>query len=370
MTSVPLPDGLTCALLKEAKGAEVAFWIGQANTAAGKRVVTKNGHIDEQRKRLTNYYGLDLLAEDPVVAAVVPKTHEDHIKQRQFSWLQELGEEWSSAAACGKEFFLSDGSSGTSSSAFLNSRLMCFMSPTSMFLPFLVLISQQLQVLVPTTSMAQSVHPVTIFAQPGSMPLVLRGDGSALPPFVAPNHTATVQMSPGSSVPLFTEAPVVLPRTVNDVAVLNSCQLDMESIQRAQDLRDAIQQVEDGTVSRVREHYGPRDGRATDEMWGHLKGKITKRERLYGLLAGAFKGDKHCFFEFFTVSAASGSKKRRGASEPTLVALRMVVEAIPRCQKDLRDERRNTRYVDPASGEFSDELWRAVWGDRNDWYVW
>ncbi|KAG0693493.1 hypothetical protein DFH29DRAFT_1039252 [Suillus ampliporus] len=397
MTSVPLPDGFTCALLKEAKGAEIAFWIGQANIAAGKRVVTKNGHS--------------------FVAAVAPKTHEDHIKQRQFSWLQELGEEWSSMAARGKEFFLCDGSSEPCNASLLQeavkllanltvqttpsaapsplsldgrtqtennetisaligaarngdstaiSRLSSLGNVACMTAPSVELMAatlppaplsdaaslqptQQLRVPLPTIpSMAQSVHPVMIFVQPGSLPLTYSG----------------------SSVPLFTEAPVVLPCTVNDVAVLNSCQLDIESIQHAQDLCDAIQQVEDGMVSRVRERYGPQDGRATDEMWGHLKGKITKRERLYGLLAGAFEGDRDRFFEYFTVSAASGSKKQQGAGEPTLVALRMVVEAIPCCQKDLRDERRNTRYVDLASGEFSKELWRAVWGDRNDWYVW
>ncbi|KAG1722935.1 uncharacterized protein EDB91DRAFT_1209957 [Suillus paluster] len=435
MTSVPLPDGFTCALLKEVKGAEIAFWIGQANAAAGKRVVTKNGRVDEQRKRLTDYYGLNLSAEDSFVAAVALKTHEDHIKQRQFSWLQELGEEWASMAACGKEFFLCDRSSEPCNASLLQEAVKLLMNlmvqtmpsaapsplsldgrtqtennemisaligaacdgdstaisrlsslgnvsarlpatqmiPQCMTAPSVELMvatlppaplsnaaslqpTQQLWVLLPTIpSMAQSVPPVTIFAQPGSLPLVLRGDGSALLPFIAPNHTATMQTSSSLSVPLFTEAPVVLPCTVNDVAVLNSCQLDIESIQCAQDLCDAIQQVEDGTVSRVHERYGPRDGRATDEMWGHLKGKITKRERLYGLLAGAFEGDRDRFFEYFT---------------PTLVALRMVVEAIPHCQKDLQDERRNTRYVDLVSGKFSKELWRAVWGDRNDWYVW
>jgi hypothetical protein len=47
MRSVPLPDGLTCALLKKVKGVEVAFWIGQLNATAGKRVVTKNSCVNE-----------------------------------------------------------------------------------------------------------------------------------------------------------------------------------------------------------------------------------------------------------------------------------------------------------------------------------
>jgi len=169
---------------------------------------------------------------------------------------------------------------------------------------------------------------------------------------------------------------MAMPHVVNDVTVLNSCHLDIENIQRAQDLRDAIEQVENGAVSRVRECYGPRDGRAADEMWGRLKGKITKRERLYALLTGAFKGDKDNFFDYFTIPESPGCKNKKQRSSKgshcrrKLVGLRLVVEAIPHCQKDLQDERRNAVYVDPVSGCFSEELWMAVWGDWNDWHVW
>ncbi|KAG1783659.1 hypothetical protein EV702DRAFT_1190679 [Suillus placidus] len=262
MTCVLLPDSFTCALLKEAKGAEIAFWIGQANAAAGKRVVTKNSCVDEQRKRLADYYGLDLSAEDSFVAAVALKTHEDHIKQHQFSWLQELREEWSSMAAHGKEFFLYDRSSEPCNASLLQEAVKLLVNLTVQTMPSAapsllsldrrtqtennetisaligaacdgdstaisrlsslgncmtapsvelmaatlppaplsdaasLQLTQQLWVPLPTIpSMAQSVHPVTIFAQPGSLPLILRGDGSALPLFVAPNHTATMQMS-------------------------------------------------------------------------------------------------------------------------------------------------------------------------------
>jgi len=169
---------------------------------------------------------------------------------------------------------------------------------------------------------------------------------------------------------------MAMPRIVNDMTVLNSCQLDIENIQHAQDLHNAVEQVENGAVSHVCEHYGPRDGRAADEMWGCLKGKITKCKRLYALLTNAFKGDKVSFFDYFTISKSTGCKNKKQCSSKgshcghKLVGLCLVVEAIPHCQKDLQDERRNAVYVDPVSGCFSEELWMAVWGDQNDWHVW
>jgi len=101
-----------------AKCVELAFWIGQANAAAGKRVMTKNGCVEDLWKRLAEYYGLDLLAaaDAAASASAALKTHEEDIKECQFSWLHELGEEWSSAAADRNEFLLCEGSSGESRS--------------------------------------------------------------------------------------------------------------------------------------------------------------------------------------------------------------------------------------------------------------
>jgi hypothetical protein len=105
-------------------------------------------------------------------------------------------------------------------------------------------------------------------------------------------------------------SPPVLPHVASDTTVLGSCQLDIESMQHAQNLRDAIEQVESRAVGRIHECYGPRYNRAAEAMWGHLKGKVTKREQLYGPLAGTFEGDKENFFQFFTVSAPMDGKKQ------------------------------------------------------------
>jgi hypothetical protein len=101
-----------CASLKVAKGTEIVFWISQANAAAGKRVMMKNGLVEDKWRRLADYYGLNLSPSAMASTSVAPKTQEDHIKDRQFSWLRELGEEWGSAAADGNEFVLCEESSG------------------------------------------------------------------------------------------------------------------------------------------------------------------------------------------------------------------------------------------------------------------
>ena len=112
-STIPLLDGLTSVSLREAKGSEISFWIEKTNAVAGKRVLTKNGHVDDKQKRLAEYYDINLSAGTAVVAASVqPKMDKEHIKERQFSWLRELGEEWSRTTSAGREFALCDGSSG------------------------------------------------------------------------------------------------------------------------------------------------------------------------------------------------------------------------------------------------------------------
>ena len=99
-----------------------------------------------------------------------------------------------------------------------------------------------------------------------SLLLVLQPDSSMPAAMVtADHHAATLCASSGLSLaPAPSESPVVPPASepcaVNDMAVLSSCWLDIESIQRVQGLRDAVEQVKSGAVSHVRERYGPKDG--------------------------------------------------------------------------------------------------------------
>ncbi|KAG1800754.1 uncharacterized protein HD556DRAFT_1304769 [Suillus plorans] len=316
-----LPDGLTAASLKVARGSEIAFWIACANAAAGKRVMTKNSHVDDQRQRLVKYYGFELTDGTASVTGLISialKTREEDIKEHQLSWLRELGDEWSRTAAEGKEFTLCDRSSELCSTDLLReavsliAKLAVHATPSAAISSALLYLDGQMQTENNKTVSALIGAPVvgTLWSKLQSATTAFAGPAAPLP---------------------------VLPHVTSDAAVLDSCQLDIESMQRAQDLRDAIEQVENGAVGCICKRYIPRDDRAAKAMWGHLKGKVTKHGRLYGLLSGTFQADRDSFFQFFTVSAAMNDKKR---------------------------------YIDPVSGRFSEQLWRAVWGDQNDWHVW
>jgi hypothetical protein len=165
--------------------------------------------------------------------------------------------------------------------------------------------------------------------------------------------------------------------STDDAALLRSYAVMIADLNRAQNLRDAISQVESGGVQDLRDRYGPKDGRfGADPLWKNLKGKVTKRERLHTLLIDQFRGDHDRFFDFFTITSPvvpskGGKRKVSDTLEGEhMVALRLVVEAIPHCCRDMEEVRARTEYIDPGNGQFSEEHWRAAWGDQNDWEVW
>jgi hypothetical protein len=116
MSSVPLPNWITLEALRNAKGAELRHWINQANTAAGRKVLTQQGRVNDLRKRLATHYGIDLDATDaPVAPITAPLTVDEDIKARQFAWVRDLGAEWEMTSSVGKEFRLTKPSPGESS---------------------------------------------------------------------------------------------------------------------------------------------------------------------------------------------------------------------------------------------------------------
>ncbi|KIK76072.1 hypothetical protein PAXRUDRAFT_449572 [Paxillus rubicundulus Ve08.2h10] len=70
MSSMPLPNSLMLEALRNVKGAELRHWINQANTAAGRKVLTQQGRVDDPRKRLATYYSIDLNATDAPAAPI------------------------------------------------------------------------------------------------------------------------------------------------------------------------------------------------------------------------------------------------------------------------------------------------------------
>jgi hypothetical protein len=64
------------------------------------------GRVDELRRRLAVYYGLDLSALPQAVVKASPLALDEDIQQRQWGYLRDLGNEWAEMTAAGKQFRL------------------------------------------------------------------------------------------------------------------------------------------------------------------------------------------------------------------------------------------------------------------------
>jgi hypothetical protein len=120
-----------------------------------------------------------------------------------------------------------------------------------------------------------------------------------------------------------------------------------------------IAQVESGEVQRIRKLYGPEKGRKAILAWSTLKVTVTRRERVYEQLVGAFKGDKARFFSFFTVGQDPKEEFK---------SYRKIAEVIPWMKADIKAEQALPHYCDEA-GLFQASLWEQQWINKN-WQCW
>ena len=76
-----LPDYITLDALQAAKGTELHHWISRANATANRKVLMQQGHVNNLRMRLAEYYRLDLGASSmPAAPIVTPLTMDEDIK--------------------------------------------------------------------------------------------------------------------------------------------------------------------------------------------------------------------------------------------------------------------------------------------------
>ncbi|KAJ7725793.1 hypothetical protein B0H16DRAFT_1735963 [Mycena metata] len=139
----------------------------------------------------------------------------------------------------------------------------------------------------------------------------------------------------------------------------------------ADNIRTAIAQVENGDVAKLREMYGPKQGRGgAHASWSKMNVMITRRERLFKQLQDEFNGDKDRFFAFFTLPTTENTTKKKGKeSSEKLRPFRKIVEAIPHRDKDLAAEKEKAEYQN-SEGEFVNGNWEARWGQQNSWEIW
>ncbi|KAK7029927.1 hypothetical protein R3P38DRAFT_2932454 [Favolaschia claudopus] len=344
------PEGLTVAALISAKGAQLRFWIIQANEAVEKKVLKLSGTVDQQRTKLAEYYGFDL--------TVVPRAHEataltvdEAIRDRQWADFVQLGVEWKMTLAAGGIFNLLTTSKSSDGHAS-------------------ILSVSEADTVVRENSDNTSHIPVP--------PLV---PSHPVEPLVTQNqvmhgtvHSADDNHSPSSSA-ISTSANTDVAHenisTPHAAALLDDLSRDIEGLSRCEGLRDIIQQVESGEVARIRSRYGPSDGRrgTADPLWSKYKNIVSKRERLYRILSEDFEGNKDRFFSFFTVPQIAKKRKRVIEDEDRLRSFRKIVEAVPWCEADLQVERRKEQYHG-LNGEFCESRWAEHWGTMNCWEVW
>ncbi|KAJ7159816.1 hypothetical protein C8R43DRAFT_345514 [Mycena crocata] len=384
----PLPADLDTASLTSASGSQLDFWIDSANkistNAGGKKVLIKKGKVDERRQRLADYYGLDL-SVIPVAPAIGPITRDKDINNRQWSYLRSLGTEW---ATRGENFRLIEEST-SAPSATHSSLLPSIQSAITEALGGLADIASISSV---TTANEGSNNPMDSETVQALIESAKEGDMTSIVDLFklhasithstvshpTIDHENTSESSsaphapPSSSTPTLTLTSTPIHQSNQpalDSIILASGGVSVQALEKADGLRDVIQQHESGEVAKIRALYGPQAGRDTDLMWGKIKVTITRRERLAAEFETQFNGDKEKFFSFFAKpDPPSKSKGKSGKQGKRLRPLRRVVEAIPHRERDLLTEQQREEYQ--KDGTFAEELWAQKWGGQNRWEIW
>ena len=90
-------------------GVQLKFWVNQANTTAGRKVLTKSGRVDDLWQHLTAHYGLDLTAAPAAAAVAAPASGvllTLDIQNCQWNALCDPGEEWEECTCVNWPFLL------------------------------------------------------------------------------------------------------------------------------------------------------------------------------------------------------------------------------------------------------------------------
>ncbi|KAF8576690.1 hypothetical protein K439DRAFT_1622678 [Ramaria rubella] len=97
---------VTAALLNSVKGAKLNHYIEEMNKVAGKRLLTKQGNIDEWWKQIATHFRIDLGATVPTESVTGPVNIDEKVGQEQWVWIRKLAQEWADTEATGQTFKL------------------------------------------------------------------------------------------------------------------------------------------------------------------------------------------------------------------------------------------------------------------------
>ncbi|KAF8585721.1 hypothetical protein K439DRAFT_1615724 [Ramaria rubella] len=309
------PLKVTAALLNSAKGVELNHYIEEINKVAGKRLLTKQGNIDEWWKQIATHFGIDLGVTVPTESVTGPVNIDEKVGQEQWVWIRKLAQEWADTEATGQTFKLWPNS---------NTLLM----PDD---------KAKLATLLPDISLA---HFNSMDCDCDHLQALIGsaedGDLASLKELDSASHTSQF---------LIPAAKILV-------------------LSRMEGLLEVLEQVQSGLVHWLHEKYGPSADRATSSIWKKIGQQISRRERLMHDFQDEFGGDKDIFLAFFSYEG-----KVRKKTEMKTWSMRLLVEDIPLCNKCLNAEMLLEKYRD-EEGIFSDDLWQGKWGNKNKWEIW
>ncbi|KAJ7724911.1 hypothetical protein B0H16DRAFT_1430302 [Mycena metata] len=397
----PSPTELNAVNLGKATIELCKFWIDEANKNNTERSqrLTKTGKVAELRQKLAVHHKIDLSATPTIAEAVGALTIDESIQRRQWAHFRALGEEWKQEHAAGRPFLLKKATTlalpdkvhrALSALPEVTAAELAAEPPLDSALvteemvyawlgshsignqTALVNLHRVKQLLAKVNRQTSDIPAPLVAANHTSMPAhpnLTASSSRIIAPIPDPVATASSSMPSPSPITTVsqTSAEPVIP------SILDTCGTEILGLGQADSIRTAITQVENGDVAKLREMYGPKNGRGgAHASWSKMNVMITRRERLFKQLQDEFNGDKDRFFRFFTLPAAENTTKKKGkdkeASEK-FRPFRKVVEAIPHRDKDLAAEKKKAEYHN-NEGEFVEINWMARWGGHNSWEIW
>ncbi|KAJ7159916.1 hypothetical protein C8R43DRAFT_947995 [Mycena crocata] len=290
----PRPADLDARSLTDASGTQLDFWIEAANKTAGKKELVKTGRVDVRRHRLADYYGIDLF-NIPAAPALGPISRDKAINENQWAHLRRLGVEWAAKDASGAPFRLVGDATQPSHQTLLPSIKSAIDETLADAFESLnpsednnsqTMDLETVQALLQSAKDGDVASIATLFKLqasisnelPDALTALSRERPSALsrtlPNIPSSDSNLASTSSTSSAAPtsvsyaLPSPALPVEPSTSLDSIILASGSLSVQSLKRANGLREVVTQLENGQVAEIRELYGPKKDRATNLMWG------------------------------------------------------------------------------------------------------
>ncbi|KLO10083.1 hypothetical protein SCHPADRAFT_892608 [Schizopora paradoxa] len=369
--------------LQKASREQLVYIANLINVAEGskhnKPVIKKSGKVGELRQRIADYFSIILPSTAQPISASAsldntavqssPTAGKDaEIRKGQWENLRALGRAEMEALKEGKVMLLGDREDNmVTETALAQKRLAEMELLGQQVLPkelagdhsggALMQHGRQLSgdehTLVPNTSIVTSPPPYSPLSFPSSLSM------------------SPTRPTPAVHFPAFTQ-PTAASSSLA-ASILADMDMKISRLKSIQNIKDAIEQVENGEVQAIREEIGPKAGRGTNPQWKSIKNVVNRREKLFSIYKEDFDKNMQAFLDYFSKPAPkSGQKRKVQATETEDKVLNSFSEVtqtlIPAMEKAIKAEREKDNYL--VDGVFSEEVWDEKWSGKNRFKIW